>query len=198
MSRVLICALVLLTFCSGGISAAGKKWLSYERCELKKPSGRSAGGDRVKARALTGYVYTFRLYGIDCPEKSSRSRRARKQMKEFKMGEKELLKWAERAEVFTREFLRTPFQVYTRKKKAGGGSSYYAIILNSEGKRLGEALLEAGLARKDDTAAEWDEPMPGQAGKKLPSRISKKRFLSKLRAIESKAKRERKGVWSKR
>ena len=159
-------------------------------------------GDSFQVKALTGYTYIFRLYGVDCPETDRRVKsRLLEQGKDFGLSEKELLKWGEKATKFTQRFLRKPFTVYTQKISAGGASKkkrYYAIVVNAEGKRLGEALLEAGLARAFGKSATWDEPLPGKEKNNLPRRIAAKRFMSKLHTLESKAKRKKMGAWRRR
>ena len=181
------------------LEAAGKKWLIYERCELADE--KYFDGDSFSVKALTGYTYVFRLYGVDCPEMDKRVRsRLKAQAKEFKMEEKEVLKWGKKSARFARHFLRKPFTVYTRKIKAGGASKkarYYAIIVNSEGKRLDEALVEAGLARVYGKPADWDKPFWGKTKADLPRQMDERRFMTRLRILQNKAKREKAGIWKK-
>ena len=69
-----------------------------------------------------------------------------------------MIKWGKKAGAFTKKFLRKPFTVYTQKMKAGGASKkarYYAIVVNEDGERLDEALVEAGLARAYGMGAGW-------------------------------------------
>jgi len=194
-SLLLICS--LLTFVMGDVALAGKKWLIYERCELVDE--KYFDGDSFSIKALTGYTYVFRLHGVDCPETDDRVKsRITAQAKDFEIEEKDVIKWGEKASKFTKKFLRKPFTVYTQKVKAPGSSSksrYYAIIVNSEGKRLDEALIEAGLARAYGKGAEWDEPFWGKTKADLPRKIEVDRFMTKLRFMENKAKRDKKGVW---
>ncbi|MGB0775567.1 MAG: thermonuclease family protein [Akkermansiaceae bacterium] len=180
-----------------GAADAGKKWLIYERCELA--DDKYFDGDSFSVKALTGYTYVFRLYGVDCPETDKRVKsRLTEQGKDFKLEEKEVLKWGKKASAFTKKFLRKPFTVYTQKIKARGASKksrYYAIIVNADGKRLDEALIEAGLARAHGMGAEWDDKFWGKTKADLPSRMTSKRFISKLGTLENKAKREKVGIW---
>ena len=109
-----------------------------------------------------------------------------------------MIKWGEKVAKFAKKFLRKPFTVYTQKVKAPGSSSkarYYAIIVNSEGKRLDEALVEAGLARVYGKGAEWDEPFWGKTKADLPRKMEADRYMTKLRFMENKAKREKVGIW---
>lgn len=183
----------------GSASAKGKKWLVYERCELADE--KYFDGDSFSVKALSGYTYVFRLHGVDCPETDKRVKsRLIEQAKEFKIEQKEVIKWGKKASRFTRNFLRQPFTVYTQKVKAGGKSKkarYYAIVVNAKGERLDEALIEAGLARAYGKGAEWDEPFWQKTKADLPRKIEAKRFMTKLRILENKAKRERVGVWKK-
>lgn len=199
MARVVsLAALSLLVFATSS-DASGKKWSVYERSELV--DDKYFDGDSFSVKALTGYTYVFRLYGVDCPETDRRVKsRLVEQGKEFGLGEKDVILWGRKAKAFTRKFLRKPFTVYTQKIKAGGSSKkkrYYAIIVNAEGKRLDEALIEAGLARAYGMGAEWDKPFWKKTKADLPKRMKSKRFLTKLRILENKAKREKAGIWGK-
>ena len=189
--------MITSTLLTTGLTA--KEWFVYERCELSDET--PLDGDSFSVKAGTGYTYVFRLYGVDCAEMNDQSEaRLKEQCKEFGLDEEVVFGWGEKAAAFTREFLRKPFIVFTQKIKVGstdGKSRYYAIVINSEGKRLDEALLQAGLARCDGIGAEWDEAFWGRNKVDLPRRSEAKRFLRKLHALESKAKRERIGIWEK-
>ena len=193
ISTLFVCLIATLS----STHASGKKWLIYERCELVED--KYFDGDSFQIKALTGYTYIFRLYGVDCPETDRRVKsRLVEQGKEFGLEEKDILKWGKKAATFTKKFLRKPFTVYTQKIKAGGASKksrYYAIVVNAEGKRLDEALIEAGLARAYGKGAAWDKPFWGKAKNDLPRRIDSKRFIRKLHTLESKAKRGKVGIW---
>ncbi len=197
MTRILACAVLLFVTVTGDVYASGKPWLVYERCELADE--KYYDGDSFSVKVSSGYIYVFRLYGVDCPETDRRVKsRLVAQGKDFDLAEKELLKWGRKASAFTRKFLRKPFTVFTRKIKAGGASKknrYYAIVVNAEGKRLDEALVEAGLARAYGMGAAWDDPFWRKIRNDLPHRMTSKRFIGKLHALESKAKREKAGVW---
>lgn len=197
MSRALVCFCFVFSLCLGSVSA--KEWLIYERCELV--DDKYFDGDSFSVKALTGYTYVFRLYGVDCPETDKRIKsRLVEQSKEFAVEEKDLIKWGKKAADFAKKFLRKPFTVYTQKTKAGGASKkarYYAIVVNADGERLDEALIEAGLARAYGMGAEWDKKFWAKTKADLPSRMTSKRFISKLHSLESKAKREKVGVWKK-
>ncbi len=197
MNRHLVCLLIIFSAFLGTVSA--KEWLVYERCELE--DDKYFDGDSFSVKALTGYTYVFRLYGVDCPETDKRVKsRLVEQAKEFKVEEKDVIKWGKKASDFTKKFLRKPFSVYTQKTKAGGRSKkarYYAIVVNGDGKRLDEALVEAGLARAYGMSAEWDEPIGKNTKNDLPRSIEAKRFMTKLRIVENKAKRNKVGIWEK-
>ncbi len=78
--------------------------------------------------------------------------------------------------------------MHTQKEKARGAGKknrYYAVIVGAGGERLDEALAEAGLARVYGMGAEW------------PERMTKERFFRKLDPLESKAKREKEGIWGR-
>jgi endonuclease YncB( thermonuclease family) len=197
MTRILACAILLFVTVTSDVYASGKPWLVYERCELMDE--KYYDGDSFSVKVLTGYIYVFRLYGVDCPETDRRVKsRLIAQAKDFGLTEKELLKWGRKASAFTRKFLRKPFSVYTQKVKAGGASKknrYYAIVVNAEGRRLDEALVEAGLARAYGMGVAWDKPFWRKTKNDLPHRMTSKRFIGRLHSLESKAKREKSGVW---
>jgi endonuclease YncB( thermonuclease family) len=178
--RALVVTLLFLP-----ILPATAGWLTYEDCT--HDSDRYYDGDSFHVEAPTGHTYIFRLYGVDCPETDTRYQdRIKEQAEEFGLDERALLKWGEQARDFTKKFLRKPFTVHTQKEKARGSSKkvrYFAIIINADGKRLDEALLEAGLARAHGMPAAW------------PKGTEPERFLRKLGYIENKAKREEEGLW---
>lgn len=177
--------MVVSLLCILAPSLSAKKWITYEKCSLV--NDKYFDGDSFNVRVQTGYTYIFRLYGVDCGETDTRfPDRLIEQGKEFGLEPPEVLKWGKEAEKFTKKFLRKPFTVHTWKEKAGGKSKknrYFAILINSQGERLDEALINAGLARAFGMPAAW------------PEGTDPKRFLRKLHALESKAKREDTGVW---
>lgn len=164
---------------------SAKEWITYENCSLV--DDRYFDGDSFSVRAPTGYTYIFRLYGVDCGETDARyPDRLAAQGKEFGIEPDEVVKWGKAAQDFVRKFLEKDFTVHTQKAKAGGQSKknrYYAIVINADGERLDEALVSAGLARAFGVGAEW------------PERMKPERFIRKLHALESRAKREDEGVW---
>ncbi len=181
-------------------SASAKEWFIYDRCALV--DGEYYDGDSFSVKPLTGYTYLFRLYGVDCPETDDRfESRLVEQGRDFAMEPEDVMKWGEKAAAFTHAFLQKPFRVYTQKIKADGASGksrYYAIVVNDEGKRLGEALVSAGLARAHGLGAEWDEPMWEGKLAKFPRRMTSRRYLSSLRVLEKRAKREKVGIWGRK
>lgn len=162
-----------------------EKWITYEKCSLVQD--KYFDGDSFNVRTQTSHVYVFRLYGVDCGETDTRyPDRLVEQGKAFGIKPSEVVKWGKEAEKFVKQFLRRPFTVHTLKFKARGQSRkprYYAIIINSEGERLDEALLNAGLARAYGMPAAW------------PERTDEDRFARKLRSLESRAKRADVGIW---
>lgn len=165
--------------------SGAKEWTIYEKCSLV--DDRFFDGDSFNVRAQTGYTYIFRLYGVDCGETETRfPDRLVEQGKEFGLEPPEVVKWGKEARKFVRKFLRKPFTVHTVKEKAGGQSKknrYFAIVTNSDGERLDEALIKAGLARAFGMPAAW------------PDGTKPDRFIRKLHALESKAKRDDAGLW---
>lgn len=197
MIRVLFSLAMFFLILAASVSA--KEWFIYDRCELV--DGEYYDGDSFSVKPLTGYTYLFRLYGVDCPETDDRfESRLLEQGKDFEVEQADLMKWGEKAAEFTRAFLQKPFRVYTQKIKADGASGksrYYAIIVNDEGQRLDEALVSAGLARAHGMGAEWDEPMWEGKLANFPRRMTSRRYLSSLRVLEKRAKREKVGIWGR-
>lgn len=190
---------LFVVFFSATCLSSAAEWFTYDRCKFVGEE--DFDGDSFAAKPLTGYTYLFSLYGVDCPVTNNNSEtRLAEQVKDFKRDQEEIIEWGEKAAAFTRDFLQKPFRVYTQKIKAGkssGKSRYYVIIVNQEGKRLDEALLEAGLARVDGLGAEWDEPMWEGEFANFPRRMTARRYLTSLRLLERKAKRDRVGIWGR-
>jgi len=180
--------------------ASAKKWDIYT-CELLK--NKHFDGDSFWVKTDRKSTYVFRLYGVDCAETDDRAfmkERIKTQAKDFDIEEKDVIKWGEKAKKFTEKFLRKQFKVYTQKVKARGAGDkirYYAIVVNSEGKRLDEALVEAGLARVYGYYAEWKEPFWGDAKNDLPRKSDRDDFERKLKRLQTKAKNAKQGVWKK-
>lgn len=166
-------------------SVTAKEWVTYEKASLVYDE--YFDGDSFNVRVQTGHTYVFRLYGVDCAETDTRyPERLKAQAKEFGIEPGDVVRWGNEAKAFTGKFLRRPFTVHTLKEKARGESKkprYYAVLINEDGKRLDEALVEAGLARAYGFTTQW------------PENTSKEQFLRKLRAMEAKAKPEDVGVW---
>ena len=167
-------------------AAQAEDWTVYEESEFQPDE--YYDGDSFQIKVKTGHTYIFRLYGVDTPETDERyPDRIREQAEYFGISENRIRSWGEKATRFTERFLkRKDITVYTKKEKSGTKSSknrYYAII-EVDGKRLDEALLEAGLARAYGMAAAY------------PRRLSERTFRSRLERVEAKAKREEEGIWS--
>ena len=87
---------------------------------------------------------------------------------------------------FTAQFLAGPFRVITRRQVAPGasrGERYYAIV-ESNGRRLDAALIEAGLARVTGENADYPDAAAGQ------------KTVQDLRLGEQKAANARRGLWA--
>lgn len=196
MIRHLVCVCLVFSTVIGVASA--KKWEIYQ-CELLDK--KNFDGDSFWVKAHTGRQYKFRLYGVDCAETGNDfPKRNAEQAKDFKIAEKDVIKWGKKAKKFTEKFLRKPFTVYTQKIKAGGAGGkirYYAIVVDADGKRLDEALVEAGLARVHGFHAEWKKPFWGGAKINLPRKSDKDDFQRRLKRLQIKARNDKVGVWKK-
>jgi endonuclease YncB( thermonuclease family) len=181
----LVCGIVFL--CLSLPAARADRWLRYEDCKLVTDA--YFDGDSFHVKVATGYTYIFRLYGVDCPETDKQvPQRLAEQEKDFGVTREELLQWGRKAKEFTRNFLSQPFTVHTKKEQAMGQSDknrYYCVIVGKGTRRLDEELVRAGLARVHGQGADW------------PERVGKDEFLTKLHPLESKAKRDRQGIWKK-
>jgi endonuclease YncB( thermonuclease family) len=165
--------------------SAEKKWRTLDNCrydELEANDGDSFGLQCASRK------FVLRLYFVDAPETSLRyGERVQEQAKHFGTSLDETLAAGARAREFVRELLRGPFLVMTKRASAPGRSKeprFYGLVQVS-GQLLHEVLLAEGLARvKGVTTA-------------LPDRTKSSEYLKKLRALESQARIERKGVWAR-
>ena len=147
----------------------------------------SNDGDSFHVR-VKGREYIYRLYFVDAPESDySLPERVQEQAEYFGIADpKEAVKVGKEAADFTRKFLANGFTVYTKGADAMGRSAKdrdYAIV-EVDGKDLGVALVEQGLAR---IYGQQESPPEG------PS-ISIMR--SRLKSAERDAKEAKRGAWA--
>lgn len=167
-------------------SARAQKWITYEGSTFQEH--KYYDGDSFQIKAPTGYTYIFRLYGADTLETDNRfPSRIAEQAEYFHIPQKRVIHWGKVAKRFTRRFLRGKVTIHTRKEKSGSRSSkhrYYAIVIDDQGRRLDEALIEAGLARAHGVSVSY------------PKKTNDRTFQRRLHRLELKAKRNKIGIWA--
>ena len=164
---------------------AEKRWYTKVDCQLAPNESNDGDSFHVKVK---GREYIYRLYFVDTPEAEySLPERVKEQADYFGITDpKDAVKIGKEAADFTRKFLSKGFTVYTKGADAMGRSDKdrdYAIVV-VDGKDLGVALVEQGLAR---IYGQQEEPPDG------PS-ISIMR--SRLKIAEREAKEAKRGVWA--
>ena len=125
---------------------------------------------------------------MDAPEVSVRgnAERVREQSDHFGVMSEDIPEAGLKARDAVREILKKPFVVQTRWAVAGGRSAesrYYGMV-EIEGRRLVEILVGEGLARTKGRSIN------------LPTGEKSSQYVQKLRALESDAKKHRKGIWA--
>src|SRR5438034_6353156 len=169
-----------------GQSWAGEKkeWVKLTDCHyVDAPfndgdSFRVRGGDKE---------FTARLYYVDAPEANlQQPERTREQSIYFGITLDETMKAGEKAKQRTKELLQKPFVIWTRWATAGGRGreSRYYVIVEIDGKSLGEILVTEGLARTKGMAPN------------LPSGEHAKAYMERLDDLESAAREKHLGAWA--
>jgi competence ComEA-like helix-hairpin-helix protein len=156
------------------------KWDTLVGCRLEKSNGND--GDSFYVRQGKN-VFLFRLYAVDTPEDRGTYReRVEAQARHFGITPEQTIKAGVAAEQFTKKLLTgTTFAVGTCWQDAKGSSRmrrFYATV-TVNGLDLAEQLAAAGWAR----VYGFMPPTPGFSE-------------AKLRALERKAKAERRGVYA--
>lgn len=161
----------------------------FEKLEGHWVENRWNDGDSFHVRIKGHREVIFRLYFVDTPEcEAVYLDRIKEQAEYFNISESAALDIGREARVFVRRILQKKFTVHTRWRVARGRSNqlrYYAVIHDSAGRDLCESLVSAGLARI------YGVRTP------LPDEESSRDYLSRLRALETEAKSERRGAWAK-
>ena len=122
--------------------------------------------------------FTARLYYVDVPETNLRQGdRTHDQSIHFGITLDETMKAGEKAKQRTKELLQKPFLIWTRWATAGGRGreSRYYVIVEIDGKSLGEISVTEGLARTKGMAPN------------LPSGEHAKAYMERLDDLESAA-----------
>ena len=169
-----------------GQSWAGEKkeWVKLTDCRYVE--GPDNDGDSFRVRGGEK-EFTARLYYVDAPETNLRQpERTHEQSKYFGITMDESMNVGEKAKQRTKELLQKPFMIWTRWSTAGGRGreSRYYVIVEVDGKSLGEVLVSEGLARTKGMAPN------------LPNEEKGKAYMERLDDSESAARKKHLGAWA--
>jgi len=184
IARALVVLLLLVALSSKTSAGDRKEWVKltdYHYVDAPDNDGdsfRVRGGDKE---------FTARLYYVDAPETNLRQGdRTHEQSLHFGITLDETMKAGEKAKQRTKEFLQKPFVIWTRWATAGGRGreSRYYVIVEIDGKSLGEILVTEGLARTKGVAPN------------LPNDEKGKAYMERLDDLESAAREKHLGAWA--
>lgn len=188
MRRAISCQVLLvgLLFAAVGQPASAvdrKEWVKLTDCHYVE--GKDNDGDSFRVHAADK-EFTARLYYVDAPETNLRQgERTHDQSLHFGITLDETMKAGEKAKQRTKELLQKPFLIWTRWATAGGRGreSRYYVIVEVDGKSLGEILVSEGLARTKGVAPN------------LPNEEKGKAYMKRLDDLENAAHEKRLGAW---
>src|SRR5436305_2190237 len=169
-----------------GQSWAGdrKEWVKLTDCHYVDAPDNDGDSFRVRGGDKE---FTARLYYVDAPETNLRQGdRTHEQSLHFGITLDETMKAGEKAKQRTKELLQKPFLIWTRWATAGGRGreSRYYVIIEVDGKSLGEILVSEGLARTKGMAPN------------LPSGEHAKAYMERLDDLETAAREKHLGAWA--
>lgn len=177
--------LLLALLWASALAADSGTWEVWDDCHLEA-GNKYFDGDSFRV-SHGGENVILRLYFIDTPEiESGRGGRVAEQATHFHVTDADVVTAGRTAREFTEQFLSRPFRVITRRQIAPGasrGERYYAVV-ESNGRRLDAALIEAGLARSIGEVADY------------PDAASGKKTMKDISVGEQKAANERRGLWA--
>src|SRR5947207_11920826 len=182
--QLLIVALWLGAFASHASAGDKKEWVKLTDCHYVDAPDNDGDSFRVRGGDKE---FTARLYYVDAPETNLRQGdRTHEQSLYFGITLDETMKAGEKAKQRTKELLQKPFLIWTRWATAGGRGreSRYYVIVEIDGKSLGEILVSEGLARTKGMAPN------------LPSGEHAKAYMERLDDLESAAHEKRLGAWA--
>ena len=139
-----------------------------------------------------GKSFHVRLYFVDCPETSTKSKsdaqRVREQTRYFGLSHAvRTLHFGNEAKIFVERTLTKPFTVHTAFASALGRSAkgrVYGFIITSGGDDLAVLLVKNGMARTYGI------------GRETPDGIRKDEMKARLRDLETSAMLKHIGIWS--
>lgn len=134
-------------------AAFGQELQKFENCRLAEADW--ADGDSFPVKLPDGKEIVLRLYYVDCNEvvaaTETDQRRVRDQSSYFGIDDHQVtLGFGRRAAEEVKKLLAKPFTVHTAFASAPGRSAKtrtYGFVRLSDGRDLGEVLVEEGLAR---------------------------------------------------
>ena len=167
------------------ICHAEKRWYTKVDCTLMPHESNDGDSFHVKVK---GREYIYRLYFVDAPESDyGIPERVKEQADYFGIADpKDAVKIGKEAADFTSKFLAKGFTVYTKGADAMGRSAKdrdYAMV-EVDGKDLGVALVEQGLAR---IYGQQESP---------PDGVSISIMRTRLKTAEREAKESKRGAWA--
>jgi endonuclease YncB( thermonuclease family) len=182
-SLFLIC-LLLGAFAQRASTGDRKEWVKLADCHYVEAPDNDGDSFRVRSN---NREFTARLYYVDAPETNLRQgERTHDQSLHFGITLDETMKAGEKAKQRTKELLQKPFLIWTRWATAGGRGreSRYYVIVEVDGKNLGEILVTEGLARTKGVAPN------------LPNGEHAKPYMERLDDLESAAREKHLGAWA--
>ena len=177
-------ALVLLAVSQPLFASEKKEWIKLTDCHYVDAPNNDGDSFRVRGGDKE---FTARLYYVDAPETNLRQGdRTHDQSLHFGITLDETMKAGEKAKQRTKELLQKPFLIWTRWATAGGRGreSRYYVIIEVDGKSLGEILVSEGLARTEGMAPN------------LPSGEHAKAYMERLDDLETAAREKHLGAWA--
>ena len=184
IARLFVTLILLAALCEQIRAGDKKEWIKLIDCRyVENPAN---DGDSFRVRD-GDKEFTARLYYVDAPETNLRQpERTHEQSKYFGITMDESMKAGETAKQRTKELLQKPFVIWTRWATAGGRGreSRYYVIVEVDGKSLGEILVTEGLARTKGVAPN------------LPNQEKGKAYMERLDDLESAARAKHLGAWA--
>jgi len=149
---------------------------------------RDNDGDSFLVRHAGG-THTFRLHFVDAPEKrlhQFNGDRLKQQAKYFgELTQQQVLPIGQQARDYTVEALsQRRFTVHTRWREVYDSGRYYAFVTFEDGGDLMEELVSEGLVRIYTEGAQH------------PDGRSEAAFRKRLQALETEARRAKRGAWA--
>jgi len=181
-----LAAFLLLGFAT---AAAAQELQKFENCRVVATEW--ADGDSFPVKLPDGCEIVLRLYYVDCNETSATTetdqRRVRDQSTYFGIDDHQItLEAGRRAADEVKKLLAKPFTVHTAFASAPGRSAKprtYGFVTLSDGRDLGEVLVESGLARSFGVRRATAEGLDAEAAKE------------KIDDLELGAAIARRGIW---